>query len=227
MTVAQAKEEVPHARRSAPYWEWVEMYRRGIEPTKIAGVCGAPVTTVRYHLQVAAKADPGLRGEHAAAVPLKVPSETALQRMHDLVSFFRVEGRLPAAHAKSSTEQTLASWLYRRRRESAAGILSPALREGLGVIPGWDQASPRKAQDEARWQRRLKEVRAFRKASGELPRHQKTDDPLERTLGVWLHGQRINYNHGKLAPEKKSQLDKVIPGWREGRPRRGGRRRDS
>ncbi len=92
------------------------MYRRGIEPSKIAGVCGAAVTTVRYHLQVAAKADPGLRGEHAAAVPLKVPSETALQRMHDLVSFFRVEGRLPAAHAKSSTEQTLASWLYRRRR---------------------------------------------------------------------------------------------------------------
>jgi hypothetical protein len=60
-----------------------------------------------------------------------------------------------------------------------------------------------------------------------LPRHQKTHDPVERTLGVWLHGQRINYNHGKLAPEKKLQLDKVLPGWREGRPRGGGRRRDS
>lgn len=200
------------------------MYRRGIEPTKIADVCGAAVTTVRYHLQIAAKRDPGLRDEYAAARPAKVPSDTALQRMYDLLSFYRTEGRLPAAHAKCSSEQTLADWLYRRRRESAAGTLSHALREGLGVIPGWDQASPRRAEDEARWQRRLREVEAFRKASGELPRHQKTDDPVERTLGVWLHGQRINYHHGKLAREKKSRLDGVLPGWREGRPR--GRRRD-
>lgn len=203
------------------------MYRRGIEPARIADVCGAAQTTVRYHLQIAAKQDPGLRSAHAAAAPMKIPSDTTMQRMNDLLAFYRAEGRLPAAHAKSSDEQTLASWLYRRRRESAAGTLSPALRKGLGVIPGWDQVPPRKAEDEARWQRRLKEVRAFREASGELPRHQKTDDPLERTLGVWLHGQRINYNRGKLAREKKSRLDKVLPGWREGRPRRGGRRRDS
>lgn len=201
------------------------MYRRGIEPAKIAVVCGTAVTTVRYHLQIAAKEDPGLRGQHAAAVPVKAPSDTALQRMHDLVSFYRTEGRLPAAHAESSSEQALASWMYRRRRESAAGTLSPAFREGLRVIPGWDQSSPRKAEDEARWHRRLREVEAFRKTSGGLPRHQKTDDPVERTLGVWLHGQRINYNHGKLAPEKKSRLDKVLPGWREGRQRTGGRPR--
>lgn len=200
------------------------MYRRGIGPTKIADVCGAAVTTVRYHLQIAAQNDPALRREHAAAMPAKVPSGTALQRMHDLISFCRTEGRLPAAHAKSSLEQSLANWLYRRRRESAAGTLSPTLREGLGAIPGWDQASPRKAEDEARWHRRLTEVRAFREASGDLPRHQKTDDPLERTLGVWLHGQRINYNHGKLALEKKSRLDQDVPGWRQGRPRGGGRR---
>lgn len=224
VTVAETKEPVPPARRSAPYWEWVEMYRRGIGPTKIANVCGAAVTTVRYHLQIAARNDPGLRREHAAAIPAKVPSGTALQRMHDLLAFYRAEGRLPAAHAKSFTEQSLATWLYRRRRESAAGTLSPALREGLGAIPGWDQASPRKAEDEVRWQRRLTEVRAYREASGGLPRHQKTDDPLERTLGVWLHGQRINLNHGKLAREKKSRLDQDLPGWREGRPR-GGRRR--
>jgi hypothetical protein len=185
------------------------------------------VTTVRYHLQIAAKADPGLRGEHAAAAPVKVPSDTALQRMQEVVAFYQVERRLPAAHANSSREQTLAGWLYRRRREAAAGTLSPALRDVLGVIPGWDQASPRQAEDEARWQRRLGEVRAFRKASGGLPRHQKTDDPLERVLGVWLHGQRINYNRGKMTREKKSQLDKVLPGWREGRPRSGGRRRVS
>jgi len=164
VTVAQTNEAVPQARRSAPYWEWVEMYRRGIEPAKIAEVCGAASSTVRYHLQIAAKNEPGLRGQHAAAMPVKEPSEKAMQRMQDLISFYQAEGRLPAAQAKSSSEQTLASWLYRRRRESAEGTLSPALREGLSVIPGWDQASPRKAEDEARWQRRLREVKAFRKA---------------------------------------------------------------
>jgi hypothetical protein len=200
------------------------MYRRGIEPAKIADVCDAAVTTVRYHLQIAAKADSGLRGEHTAAAPVKIPSDTTMQRMNDLVAFYRAEGRVPAAHAKSSSEQSLARWLNRRRRESAAGTLSPTLRESLRVIPDWDQVPSRKAEDEARWQQRLKEIRALREASGALPRHQKTDDSLESTLGVWLHGQRINYNHGKLAPEKKSRLDKVLPGWREGRPRGGGRR---
>ncbi|MFP3460051.1 helicase associated domain-containing protein [Arthrobacter globiformis] len=114
---------------------------------------------------------------------------------------------------------------------SAAGISSrnplPRSSGRPGRHPGWDQAPSQKAEAEARWQRRLKEVRAFRKATGELPRHQKTDDPLERTLGVWLHGQRINCNHGKLAPKKKLRLDKVLPGWREGRRRRGGHSRNS
>ncbi|MBT2515508.1 helicase associated domain-containing protein [Arthrobacter sp. ISL-30] len=223
--MAQTKEPVPHARRSAPYWEWVEMYRRGIAPSKIADVCGAAVTTVRYHLQIAAKRDPGLRGEHAAALPLTVrdPSDASLQKMQDLVTFYQAEGRLPAAHAKSSHEQALVSWLYRRRRESAQGTLSPVFRDGLSAIPGWDKLSRGEAADEARWQQRLQAVKALRRAGGEWPRHQKTDDPQERTLGVWLHGQRINYKRGKLAREKKSQLDRVLPGWREGRPR-GGRR---
>ncbi|MHA7199792.1 helicase associated domain-containing protein [Arthrobacter alkaliphilus] len=223
------QDAVQPSRRSAPYCEWVEMYRRGITPSKIAEVCGAAVTTVRYHLQIAAQRDPGLRGEHAAALPVTVPdpSEASLQKMQNLVAFYQAQGRLPAADAKSSHEQALVSWLYRRRRESAQGTLSPVFRDGLGPIPGWDQASRGKAADEARWQQRLKEVEAIRKAGGEWPRHQKTDDPQERTLGVWLHGQRINYNRGKLTREKKLQLDKVLPGWREGRPRGGGRRRDS
>lgn len=205
------------------------MYRRGIAPSKIAEVCGAAATTVRYHLQIAAKRDPGLRGEHAAAVPVTVPdpSEASLQKMQNLVAFYQAEGRLPAARAKSSHEQALVSWLYRQRRESAQGTLSPVFRDGLSAIPGWDQPSRGKAADEARWQQRLKEVKAIRRAGGEWPRHQKTDDPQERTLGVWLHGQRINYNRGKLTLEKKLQLDKVLPGWREGRPRGGGRRRNS
>lgn len=192
-------------------------------------LASAPVTTVRYHLQVAKKIEPDLEAEHAAALPEKAsgPSEATLRKMQDLISFYGTEGRLPVAHAKSPQEQALNSWLYHRRRESAQGTLSPALRDGLDVIPGWYQASPRKAEDEARWQQRLKELQALRAAGGDWPRHQKTQDADERVLGVWLHGQRINYNQGKLAKEKESQLNEVLPGWREGRRRTGGRRSDS
>src|SRR6478752_9935774 len=49
----------------------------------------------------------------------------------------------------------------------------------------------------------------------------KAQDQKEHTLSVWLHAQRIDYGAGKLIPAKKSQLNKVMLGWRQGRPRRG------
>jgi hypothetical protein len=180
----------------------------------------APATTVRYHLQVAKKLEPELEAEHAAALPKRVkPPAAALRMMQDVVDFYGTRGRLPSAHAKSPGEATLGRWLYRRRREAQAGILSPDVRDGLDVIPGWDLASKRKAEDEARWQQRLQQVKDIRDAGGEWPRHQKTPDADERVLGVWLQAQRINYNQGKLVPEKESLLNEVLPGWREGRPR--------
>lgn len=213
-------------RRSAPYAEWVEMYSRGILPSRIASLCGAPVTTVRYHLQVAKKIDPGLEAEHDAALPNPArPAPAVLQVMEDVVAFYAGGGRLPSAHAKLAREATLGRWLYLRRKEAQKGTLSPVLREGLDVIPGWDLASRRKAEDEARWQKRLQQVKGLRDVGGDWPRHQKTQDADERVLGVWLHGQRINYNQGKLATEKESLLSEVLPGWREGRRRTGSRRR--
>lgn len=56
--VSQSKLASQAARRTAPHGEWVEMYRRGISPSRIAVVDAAPVTTVRYHLQVAKKLEP-------------------------------------------------------------------------------------------------------------------------------------------------------------------------
>lgn len=218
--VSQSKLASPAARRTAPHGEWVEMYRRGIPPSRIAVLDAAPVTTVRYHLQVAKKLEPELEAEHAAALPRpEGPSASVLQMMQDVVDFYGTCGRLPSAHAKSPREATLGRWLYLRRREAQAGTLSPAVRDGLDVIPGWDLASKRKAEDEARWQQRLQQVKDIRAAGGEWPRHQKTPDADERVLGVWLHAQRIKYNQGKLSSEKESLLNEVLPGWREGRPR--------
>lgn len=68
-----------------------------------------------------------------------------------------------------------------------------------------------------RWTQRLTEVAEYRAASNDWPRHNKTNDQSERVLGVWLHVQRINDRAGKLEAAKKDRLDKVIPGWRQGR----------
>jgi len=40
-------------------------------------------------------------------------------------------------------------------------------------------------------------------------------------MGVWLHTQRIDHRTGKLFPAKEQQLNKILPGWRQGRPRLG------
>ncbi len=39
---------------------------------------------------------------------------------------------------------------------------------------------------------------------------------------MWLHTQRIDARAGKLTVAKEKLLNEVIPGWRQGRVRRGG-----
>lgn len=202
------------------------MYRQGITSAKIAELAAAPASTVRYHLHAAKKTDPGLEDDHAAARPKPAgPSAAARRMLRDVVAFAAAAGRPPAAHAASPREARLGRWLYLRRREAQQGTLSSVLRDGLDVIPGWDDVAGRKAVDEARWQRRLEQLKTVRDARGDWPRHQKTPDAEERALGVWLHCQRINFHKGKLAPEKESLLNLLLPGWLEGRRRTGGRLR--
>lgn len=186
-------------------------------------------TTVRYNLQIAARAEPGLRDEHKAALlpPTRRTPEAGLRNSANVIGFHEVEGRLPVIHGKSAREQALGAWLVHRRREAAQGTLSPFYREALAVIPSWDKPSTRKAADEARWQQRLEEIQKLRASGSDWPRHQKTEDTHERTLGAWLHGQRIDYRAGRLAPAKEKKLNEVLPGWREGRGHRGGRRAGS
>ncbi|MET3174665.1 UNVERIFIED_ORG: hypothetical protein ABIB52_002516 [Arthrobacter sp. UYCu721] len=213
-------------KRVAPDPEFVMMYRKGIPTSKIAGIEHVAETTVRYHLQIAARAEPGIRDEHKAALPPPVrrTPEAGLQNLAAVITFHEAEGRLPVTHGKSARERALGAWLAHRRREAAQGTLSPIYREALAVVPGWAKPSTRKADDEARWQQRLEELQKLRAAGGDWPRHQKTDDAHERTLGVWLHGQRIDYRAGRLTPTKEKKLNEALPGWRDGRGHRGGRR---
>lgn len=213
-------------RRTAPDAEFVLMYRKGLPASKIATITRAAETTVRYHLQLAVQADPRLRDEHQAALAAPAPriTQAGLRNLADILTFHQTEGRLPTTGGKTPKERALGAWLLHRRQESAAGTLSPTYRDGLAAITGWDSPSTRKADDEARWQQRLKDLQALRAAGGDWPRHAKTDDQHERMLGVWLHGQRIDYRAGSLDPAKEKLLDDLLPGWREGRGHRGGRR---
>ncbi|WP_285247484.1 helicase associated domain-containing protein [Pseudarthrobacter sp. efr-133-R2A-89] len=211
-----------HPKRPAPDPEWVLMYRQGIPAAKIAAGAGVAGSVVRYHLALAVKQDPDLRAEHQKALPPPPPRLTAAgqRTLEELLAFHAAEGRLPVA-GRDARESKLAGWLARRRKEAAAGALSPAHAHALEAIPGWRDQPTKRDADAARWERRLTELAAWLAAGNDWPRHQKTDDQQERTLGVWLHTQRIDYRAGKLSATKEAQLNKVIPGWREGRPRRG------
>ncbi|MFC4394680.1 helicase associated domain-containing protein [Arthrobacter sedimenti] len=209
------------ARRSAPDAEWVLMYRSGIPTPKIAAVVGAAESTVRYHLAVAARQDAGLRTAHKAALSTRQRLTAPGQRnLDDILALYANEGRLPA-RGGTDRERALATWLQRRREEAADGDLSPIYAHALDTIPGWREQATKRDADEARWKQRLGELVAYLAAGNELPRHNKTDDQEERTLGVWLHTQRITLRAGKLTPAREKLLNETVAGWRQGRPRRG------
>jgi hypothetical protein len=193
------------------------MYRSGIPAPKIAAVVGAAKTTVRYHLAVAARHDAELRTAHKAALSTPQRLTAPGQRnLDDILALYATEGRLPA-RSRTDRERALATWLQRRRKDAAEGTLSPAVAEALDTIPGWREHTAKRAADAARWQQRLAAVTAWLAASQDWPRHNKTEDQEERTLGVWLHTQRIDARAGKLTAAKEKQLNEVIPGWRQGR----------
>jgi hypothetical protein len=208
-------------KRKTPYPEWVMMYRTGIPAKQIAAVTRVAESVIRFHLARAAEQDSGLRAEHRAAanpVPKRVtgPGQRNLQ---EVMAFYEAEGRLPVS-GRSRQESNLAEWLTRRHRDSAEGTLSPAYADALETIPGWREHTAKRAADAARWKQRLEEVSAWLAAGNDWPLHNKTDDREERTLGVWLHTQRIDARAGKLTAVKEKQLNEVIPGWRQGRVRR-------
>jgi hypothetical protein len=162
------------------------LYRQGIPSPTIAAVAGAAESTVRYHLHLAVQADPDLRAAHKAALgPVTRKSAAGQRNLHDVIAFYEAEGRLPTAGGKTPRERALGVWLHRRRRDHAAGTLSPAYRETLDVIPDWDIASSQKADNESRWARRLAEMAAYLATGHNWPRHKNPESEPER---FWVCG---------------------------------------
>lgn len=215
-------------RRSVPNTEWVLMYRKGIPARKIALLADAPGSTVRYHLALAREQDPTLATTHQQFLPRRPKTTTAGRtNLNEILTQFKTTGRLPSSTGTTSRERNLDAWLQRRRQEANNNTLSPAYAAALNTIPGWNELPPKKDRDETRWKDRLAETIAYRAEGNDWPRHNKTNDPHERQLGIWLHSQRINAHASKLDPQKEKTLDTKLPGWRVGRKRSGGRRRAS
>jgi hypothetical protein len=208
-------------KRTAPYPEWVLMYRRGLTTTQIAATTGAAQSTVRYHLAIAAATEPSLKADHRnAARQTRTTRITpaGLQNLHDTLALYKAEGRLPSSKSSSSRERSLATWLGNRRQDHDRGTLAPIYSDGLQQIPCWEQRA-RKDNDEARWNQRLQELTAYMATGNDWPRHKKTDTEEERVLGMWLHIQRTKYRRNELAPDKETQLNTLLHDWRDGRKR--------
>lgn len=207
-------------RGRAPNPEWVLMYRKGLTGDRIANLVDAAKSTVGYHLRIARTLDPGLKAEHEAALETKPTHFTThgLERTRQLVSLVQETGQYPSRQSPSETERTLAAWLQRRRQDARAATLVQEYRDGLAALPGWETPS-RADADEARWQRRLAALVAYRDAGSDWPRHKAVTIGEEHDLGVWLHYQRFRARRGELAAGKVDALNIAVPGWRTGRPR--------
>lgn len=108
--------------RKAPNAEWVAMYRNGIPTSKIASLEGVAESTVRHHIRVAARTDPGIPAEHKTARGAVSPATAGgLQNMADTISFYEREDRLPSSGGYTPRERVLASWLLSRSRAAARG----------------------------------------------------------------------------------------------------------
>jgi hypothetical protein len=129
------------------------MYRNGIPAPKIAAVVGAAETTVRYHLAIAARKDPGLRAEHRSALS-KPQRVTALGQRNpdDVLALYATEGRRPA-RGRTDRERALATWLARCRNEATDGTLSPIYADVLKAFPGWREKPTKREVDAAPWRR--------------------------------------------------------------------------
>jgi hypothetical protein len=196
------------------------MYRKGLSREQIAALVEAAPSTVNYHIRVARTLEPRLEADHEAAARAKPAHATAqgLERMQQLVAIVQETGRYPSRHSPSDTERTLSAWLQRRRVDARAETLAEAYREGLTVLPDW-QSRSRAEADEARWQERLAALTEYRAAGNDWPRHKASVEGQEHDLGVWLHYQRAKLHHGELDDAKVQDLDRALPGWREGRKR--------
>lgn len=171
-------------------------------------------------LKCPVSAVPDLSGPAADGRTRSHGKQSGLKRMNQVIAMVQATGRYPSATADAAWERKLAAWLRRRRRDANAGILAPAIRDGLAVLPDW-RRRPGDIEREAVWQHRLEDIIHHRASGHDWPRRKKAESDTEHELGEWLHAQRFKHGRGTLSAEKVAALDAAVPGWLAGRKRGG------
>jgi hypothetical protein len=133
--------------------------------------------------------------------------------MNELITMVQKSGRYPIGNAEDVSERALAKWLHRRRQDAASGCLARVFREGLDVLPGWEDV--RTKPHDLTWKQRLAELAAYRASSREWPPQDTDSSPEERELLAWVHKQRIRLLRCELDKAKADALDDVFPDWRK------------
>jgi hypothetical protein len=211
-----------YSRGESRHPEWDLMYRKGLTVGRIADLCGAVKKTVGRHLRVQRAKHPDMQAEHesnrrpAKPRPLRSSWQVSIEA---LVNLLDAEGRYPTSSDPAPERRRLGYWLAVQRRAHRDGTLSEAKLEALKALPGWER-DQRKELDAKRWQTRLAELREFREHNNRWPRFRNAGSEAERTLGVWLHGQRQLALQGHLPSGKADALEDVVPGWNTWRRRR-------
>lgn len=133
-------------------------------------------------------------------------------QLERLAAFVAAHDRLPAMHADSTAEDSLAQWLSKQRagRERLAAERRDALDQ---AAPQWDDPIG------ARWTRTAAEVADWVREHGRTPRSSGPTVPIqEAVLGRWLYGQRKDLP--RMDPARQAWLDEHAPGWRATREER-------
>ena len=147
-----------------------------------------------------------------------------LGRLQQVQAFVHQHGRFPRQHASKRlpfqpNEEELGLWcrLQKQRGEGSTDRSPPLTAEqqaALAAIPGWVWGV------DERWEQRRRQVEAFVRQHGRMPRRQaSSENPLlegEQGLGIWrAHQKEEERGVGRRPPLTAEQLAALqsIPLW--------------
>lgn len=198
----------------SPHPEIDRLYASGTPVPRIAELVRIREGTVRRHLERRRRVDPELAVARAAAP--KGASVIFYRHRDELRDFVARHARFPRIRGTEDGERSLYVFLSEQRHAFLRQELGWERAAALGVLGDWVTTDD-EVERERHWQGRLGEVVAFLAEQGRMPRHPKTTDPLEKTLGIWLATQNDLAHRGSILPDRLLALDAAVPGWRRGR----------
>jgi hypothetical protein len=114
--------------------------------------------------------------------------------------------RVPARYVSPDGHRT-GNWVGTRRRDYAAGGLTPDRIAELEAIPGWSWN-----MFDEKWYSGLAAVRAHATENGHANVPQRYVSSDGHKTGRWVRSRRGDYAAGRLTPDQIAELE-AIPGW--------------